>query len=100
MEIPRKVLDTLADGAEGIAVALGGGKLLIARKVLGKLPNARAAGMATTGLAVIGKLAGQHLKEANAQARERRDYLAATLTQFKLDLEQGVADKLLIRSTK
>lgn len=100
MEIPRKVLDTLADGAEGIAAALGGGKLLIARKVLGKLPNARAAGMATTGLAVIGKLAGQHLKEANAQARERRDYLAATLTQFKLDLEQGVADKLLIRSTK
>ena len=44
--------------------------------------------------------AGPKLKELNVQARANLDYLTATLTQFKLDLDQGVKDRLLIRSLK
>ena len=44
-------------------------------------------------------VAGPKLKEMNAEAREQHDYLRATLTQFKMDLEKGVADRL-IRSPK
>lgn len=45
-------------------------------------------------------MAGSQLREINAQARDHHDFLTATLTQFKLDLDQGVKDKLLIRSLK
>jgi hypothetical protein len=46
------------------------------------------------------KMAGPQVKQINARAREDHDYLTATLTQFKLDLEQGTTDRLLIRSRR
>jgi hypothetical protein len=46
------------------------------------------------------KMGESQLRQANAQAREKHDYLTATLTQFKLDLDQGVTNRLLIRSRK
>ena len=101
MEIPRKVLDTLADGADTLAVLLVGQSLGI-DKLMAKLPKvgplARRA--ASEVLIAAVRKAGSELKRANAQARENRDFLTATLTQFKLDLEKGVKDQLLIRSLK
>jgi hypothetical protein len=44
------------------------------------------------------KMAGSQLRQINEQARKNHDYLTATLTQFKLDLEQGETDRLLLRS--
>ena len=38
------------------------------------------------------------IRQINEQAREKHDYLTATLTQFRLDLDQGETDRLLIRS--
>lgn len=100
MEIPRKVLDTLADGAETLAIALVGGKLLGLDKVVARLPKvgplARKAAIPALLAAV--KLTESKLKQINAEARDNHDYLTATLTQFKLELDQGVADRLLIRS--
>ncbi|WP_432886981.1 TRAFAC clade GTPase domain-containing protein [Kribbella sp. CA-245084] len=99
MEIPRKVLDTLADGAETVAAVLVGGKLL--DKLVGKLPRiGSVAKIALPVLAAAAKMAGSQVREINAQARKDHDFLTATLTQFKLDLDQGVKDKLLIRSLK
>ena len=43
------------------------------------------------------KMSGPQIRKINEQARENHDYLTATLTQFRLELDQGEADGLLIR---
>ncbi|TCC10432.1 TRAFAC clade GTPase domain-containing protein [Kribbella soli] len=102
MEIPRQVLDTLADGAETLAAVLMGGKSLGVDKLVAILPKVGplASLAALPVLTAAAKMAGSQLREINAQARDHHDFLTATLTQFKLDLDQGVKDKLLIRSLK
>lgn len=102
LEIPRRVLDTLADGAEDLAAVLGGAVGISLAKFVTKLPKVGpAASVAAIPLLLAAvNTAGPKLKQLNAQARENHDYLTATLTQFKLDLEQGVKDRLLIRSLK
>lgn len=102
MKIPGKVLDTLADGAEALAAVLVGGQLLGVDKLVAKLPKIGplASKAAIPALIAAAKAAGSQLKQVNAKAREDRDYLTATVTQFKLDLDQGVTDKLLIKSLK
>jgi len=99
MDIPRKVLDSLADGAELLAVGLTGGKFAVVERFLAKVPKpgktAEVAGKALPVLAEAVRVAGPKLKEMNEQARAQHDYLRGTLTQFKLDLEQGVADKVI-----
>lgn len=101
MDIPRKVLDSLADGAELLAAAVAGGKFAGVERVLAKVPRIGGVGgkAALVLLASAVEMAGPKLKEINAQAREQHDYLRATLTQFKLDLERGTAEKL-IRTAK
>lgn len=51
----------------------------------------------------IGKaadLAGDRLKALNADALARRDYLKATLTQFKMDLEKAEEQRIFLRSPR
>ena len=102
MEIPRKVLDTLADGAETLAAVLVGGQLLRVDKLVAKIPRVGpfASKAAIPALLAAVKLAESQLRQINVKAREDHDYLTAMLTQFKLDLEEGVTDKLLVRSLK
>lgn len=102
MEIPRRVLETLADGAETLAAALAGGQLIGVDRLLAMLPamSPKSSKAAIATLILAAKMTESQLREINAAAREKHDYLTATLTQFKLDLEQGIADRLLIRSLK
>lgn len=102
MEIPRKVLDSLADGAENLATALLGGQLLGLDRLVAKLPKVGplASRAAVPALIAAAQITGSQLRESNAKARANRDNLTAMLTQFKLDLDQGVTDRLLIRSLK
>lgn len=102
MQIPRKVLDTVANGADRLAVALADGRFLAVSKLVGKLPKVGpvASKFAIPALKAAAELAGPQLKQANAQARMDQDYLAAALTQFKLDLDEGVEERRLIRSRK
>ena len=102
MEIPRRVLDTLADGAETLAAALIGGQLNGVDKLLAKLPKVGPLASKTAFPVMIAaaKTAGSQLRLINEKARQNHDYLTATLTQFKLDLDRGVTDRLLIRSRK
>lgn len=101
MEIPRKVLDKIADRAEDLAKALIGGKLTGLDKLLTKAPKIGPfARKAVPALVVAARMAAPQVRQINARARQNRDYLTATLTQFKLDLDQGVIDRLLIRSRR
>lgn len=95
-DIPLKVLDSLADGAELLAAALVGEKFALIEKMLAKVPKGgKLAVKALPILADAVRLAGPKLKEMNEQARAQHDTLRATLTQFKLDLEQGKIDKII-----
>ena len=49
-------------------------------------------------LIAAAKMSAPKIRKMNEQARENHDYLTATLTQFKLELDQGETDGLLIRS--
>lgn len=102
MKIPMRVLDTLADGAETLAKVLIGGQLVGIDKIVAKLPNIGpfASKAAVPALIAAVKMAESQLRQINTEAREKHDYLTATLTQFKLDLGQGARDKLFIRSQK
>src|SRR4051794_39101208 len=100
MKIPRQVLDTLADGAEALAAVLIGGKAIGLDKLVAKFPKVGpfASKVALPALIAGAKMAEEQVRKINEQARENHDYLTATLTQFKLDLDQGETDGLLIRS--
>jgi hypothetical protein len=99
IKIPMKVLDTLADGAETLADALIGEKGFRVDKIVAKLPKVGPfAKVAIPVLAEAAKLAGEQLRQINEQARQNHEYVTATLTQFKLDLDRGETDGLLIRS--
>jgi hypothetical protein len=99
MMIPMGVLDNLADGAEAMATVLIGGKALGVDKVVGKLPKVGPLSkVAIPALIAAVKMTGSQLRQINQQARDSHDYLTAALTQFKLDLNQGETDRLLIRS--
>jgi len=99
MQIPLKVLDSLADGAGLLAAALTGEKFAAVEKFLAKLSKSgKGAQLAIKLLPVLAdavEMVGPQLREMNEKARAQHDYLRATLTQFKLDLEQGSADKVI-----
>lgn len=99
MTLPRKVIDSLADGADVIAAALTGAKFAGLEKWLRKVAksNKQAEIVAKTlpTLAAAIKITGPKLKEMNERARSEHQYLRAMLTQFKIDLDQGVAERVL-----
>lgn len=51
-------------------------------------------------LANAATLAGERLKAANAAALTAHNYLAATLTRFRMDLEEGEEKQILLRSRR
>jgi hypothetical protein len=97
MEIPRQVLDTVADNADTLAAVLIAAKPVV-YKLVAKLPKVGLLVRAAypTLIAAV-KMSVPQIRKINEQARENHDYLTATLTQFRLDLDQGEADGLLIR---
>jgi len=97
MEIPRQVLDTVADNADTIAAILTAAKPVLA-KLLAKLPNVGPVVWAAYPVLIAAvKMSETQIRKYNKQARENHDYLTATLTQFRLDLDQGEERGLLIR---
>ncbi len=96
IEIPRRWLDGLADNAAAIAPLVGG-----AAPWFSKVPRfgpfvARTLPL----LAAALQHSGPTLRSINAKARADGDHLRAVLTQFRLDLEQGVQDDLLVTGTR
>lgn len=48
----------------------------------------------------VAKLAGDKLREVNSEARAKQDNLKATLSGFRMDLETGEEEQILLRSRR
>lgn len=99
MNIPLKVLGSLVDNVNELATVLTTGAMF-ATKFLAKVPKVGPvlSKVAIPALVTLVRLSTPKLEELYAQAIADRDYLTATLTQFRLDLDRGVKDKLLAKS--
>ncbi|MFZ3415134.1 ATP/GTP-binding protein [Arthrobacter sp. 3Tela_A] len=95
MQLPRKVVENLLGGVGALAAAVSGRKLNIPGPI-GHLANL--IGPSVLNSAV--NLAGDKVREMNADAMAKREYLAATLTRFKMDLDQAEEDGILLRSRR
>lgn len=51
-------------------------------------------------LSAASNLAGDRLAERNSEALSKKDYMAAALTRFQMDLAQNEDDRVLLRSRK
>lgn len=99
MQLPRRVAETLLGAAApSIALILTFGKRLPGP--FGLVQNLLGAFVGSGQIEEAAKLAKEKLKEVNRDAIERHDYLAATLTGFKMDLERGEEDGILLRSQR
>jgi hypothetical protein len=92
--LPGKVAETLLRGVGPLASVL--------TKRLGKLPGplGRLSKFVGPSLEELASLAGDRLREVNAEALAEHDYLRATLTGFQLDLERGEAEQILLKSPR
>lgn len=54
----------------------------------------------TTAMSAAVAIGGDQLRKLNADALARRDYLAAVLSRFRLDLDDGEKERVLLRSRK
>ncbi|OAE01053.1 ATP/GTP-binding protein [Arthrobacter sp. OY3WO11] len=95
--IPGKVGEQLLTKARALAMAAA----LLSDK--GKLPGRIGLWLSRIDPEVVdyvAKLAGDKLREVNSEAIARRDYLAATMTGFQMDLEDGEDKQILFRSRR
>lgn len=99
LDIPLRVLAGLVDNADEVAAILTASAKFIT-KVLGKIPKIGPvlSRIAVPALVAAVRLSKSKLEEIHAQALADKDYLTATLTQFRIDLERGVKDNLLVKS--
>ncbi|MDQ0278785.1 hypothetical protein QO003_003088 [Arthrobacter silviterrae] len=94
-QLPGKVVQNLLVGAVALA------PILIGRKA--KLPGPLAALLAAVGPNLMDealKMAADKLREVNSSALAKNDYLTATLTRFRMDLDKGEEEHVLIRSRR
>lgn len=99
-DIPLKALGGLVDHADAFAAVLTGAGAKILAKVLAKVPRVGPiiGPIAIPALAEVVKYGTAKLEAIHAQALKDRDYLTAMLAKFRLDLDQGVKDRLLIKN--
>lgn len=93
MQIPRKVAENLLDGVGAMARVLVQSKLKLPGRI-GHLVNQVAPHI----LNAAAKLVGEKLKESNSEALAKHDYLTATLTRFRMDLDKGEKEQILLRN--
>ncbi len=98
--IPLKMLGDLVDNAEVFTAVLTGMSAKAAAKFLSKVPKVGPI-ITTLAFPVLNSLleiSTSKIEEVHAEAIADRDYLTATLAQFRLDLDRGVKDRLLVKS--
>lgn len=99
-DIPLRVLGGLVDNAEALATVLTGAGAAAVAKVLARVPKVGPliSMVAIPALSEVVNLGKAKLEEVHNQALAEKDYLTATLTQFRLDLDRGVDDRLLVKN--
>lgn len=94
-QLPAKVADNLLGGAREMAAGLVNLNL--------KKPGPLGAILALIGPDVIdqaARMAQDKLREVNAEAISKHNYVTATLTKFRMDLNEGEDEQVLLRSLK
>lgn len=96
LEIPRIWLDRLASNADAFAAVIVGAKAF--RAALNKVPRVGSllVAVAVPTVTAAMRRGGTELKKATAAAKAQQDYLTAVLAQFRLDLEQGAQDDVIV----
>jgi len=104
LDIPRKMLDLLVDNYTDLSRSLRAvTKLLDGVGKFGKLLASNKVSAALDALPTLGiwlDETGPKIKEANAKARATQQYLQAVLSQFKIDIDDGVDNNLFIKSLR
>lgn len=99
-QIPAKVAAELLDGAGVMAVALIGKTKKLA-PLMDLLESWGIGGKEVdAAMKTAAKISGEQLRKMNSDALAKRDHLAAVMTGFRLDLEDGEANRVLLRSKK
>ena len=98
--IPLKMLGEFVDNTEAFAAVLTGVVAKVAAKFLSRVPKVGPVitTVAFPALVALVEFSTSKIEEIHAQAIADRDYLTATLAQFRLDLDRGVKDRLLVKS--
>ncbi|MBL7259845.1 hypothetical protein [Paractinoplanes lichenicola] len=93
--LPGKVAESLLGGAGNLAAGL------IKRKVKLPGPLGLLAGLVSPDVIdEAAQLVGDKLREFNREALAKHENLAATLSGFRLDLDKGEAEQILLRSRR
>lgn len=95
MQLPGKVAENLLSSAGALA------SVLIARKNWLPAPIEKVLSLVSSDFVnEAAKLAGDKLREINSEALARHDHLAATLSGFRMDLDRGEREQVLLRSRR
>ena len=94
-EAPGKVLEHLTSGA-GLVAGMLVGRFVTKTGPVGLIMKLLSADL----LDDAARLAGEALRKVNREARAKHENLRATLTRFKLDLDQAEQSRVLIRSRR
>lgn len=100
LDIPRRLLDRLVDNADVFAQVLLGPNPF--RELVRRIPKVGPAldKFVIPVLAASIRLGTPKVREINREARAKKDYLTAIMTQFRLELDQGMEDGALVKSRK
>jgi hypothetical protein len=98
MQVPAKVAEELLDGVGALAAALIGTAKFAGLK--GRLVALVGREGVNAAMSSAAKLGGDQLKKMNSEARAKKDYMAAVLTRFGLDLAEGEEKRILLRSRR
>ncbi|MFE9849074.1 hypothetical protein ACFYPN_09700 [Streptomyces sp. NPDC005576] len=97
--MPVKVAESLLAGAGALSEVLLGNKIKLAGPA-GVLRNLVSLVLSKEVLNEAVKVTGDKLKNINSEAMAKQNYLTATLTRFRMDLDRGEEEKVLLRSAK
>ena len=97
-QIGAKVVEELLGGAGALAAALIGKAKFAGPK--GLLVALVGRGGVNAAMSAAAKLGGDQLRKMNSEALAKQDYMAAVLTRFRLDLDDGEEKRVLLRSRR
>jgi hypothetical protein len=98
-QIGAKVVEELLAGAKPLAAALIGKAKFAGLKRRLVMPLV-GRGAVNAAMSAASKLVGDQLRKMNSEALAKKDYMAAVLTRFRLDLDEGEEKRVLLRSRR
>ena len=96
--VGAKVVEELLGGAGALAAALIGKAKFVGYK--GRLVALVGRKVVNAAMRAASKLGGDQLRKLNSESLTKHDYMAAALTGFRLDLDEGERKRVLLRSER